>query len=132
MKQEIKEKWIAALRSGEYRQTKGRLHDANGYCCLGVLTDLCAREKGAEWEDPDDDDGAYAMNGCEMHPPLGVVKWAGLSTDDPYVDTPEEMNGEFGSCVCLTQLNDGVNYGATHFSSLTFAQIADVIEMSEL
>lgn len=41
---ELKERWIAALRSGEYKQCKGRLHqvirnhkDYGGYCCLGVF-----------------------------------------------------------------------------------------------
>lgn len=29
-------KWIEALRSGEYSQTKGTLQDHEGYCCLGV------------------------------------------------------------------------------------------------
>ena len=29
-------KWIEALRSGEYNQTSGTLHDKNGFCCLGV------------------------------------------------------------------------------------------------
>lgn len=29
-------KWVQALRSGEYNQTKGALQDVDGYCCLGV------------------------------------------------------------------------------------------------
>lgn len=29
-------KWIKALRSGEYAQTKGALQDNEGFCCLGV------------------------------------------------------------------------------------------------
>ncbi len=34
----IQEKWIKALRSGEYDQCKGTLRDEGGrYCCLGVL-----------------------------------------------------------------------------------------------
>jgi hypothetical protein len=34
----FKEKWIAALRSGEYKQGDGMLYDSasNSYCCLGV------------------------------------------------------------------------------------------------
>lgn len=32
-------KWIAALRSGKYKQTRGRLQDGDGFCCLGVLCD---------------------------------------------------------------------------------------------
>lgn len=54
MKRELKDKWLAALRSGEYLQGVGRLYAAgcccgeyqgvgrlyaaaDGYCCLGVL-----------------------------------------------------------------------------------------------
>ncbi len=36
--QEIKDKWVAALRSGEYRQGTFQLKSQKGYyCCLGVL-----------------------------------------------------------------------------------------------
>lgn len=34
---EIKKEWIAKLRSGEYKQIKKWIQDAEGYCCLGVL-----------------------------------------------------------------------------------------------
>ena len=38
MKKDTKEKWVAALRSGEYKQCQGELKDASGaHCCLGVL-----------------------------------------------------------------------------------------------
>ena len=38
----IKNKWIKALRSGEYEQnTSGYLKNDVGYCCLGVLGELC-------------------------------------------------------------------------------------------
>lgn len=45
LKPEIKAKWLAALRSGEYKQTQGTLHyrDRQGndsYCCLGVLCEI--------------------------------------------------------------------------------------------
>lgn len=40
LKPEIKQKWIKALRSGEYQQTKGRLKRDDGFCCLGVLCDV--------------------------------------------------------------------------------------------
>lgn len=32
----FKEKWITALRSGEYKQCKHQLHNNWGHCCLGV------------------------------------------------------------------------------------------------
>lgn len=33
---EFAAKWVAALRSGEYKQCDGQLASPNGYCCLGV------------------------------------------------------------------------------------------------
>jgi|SRR6516162_4963994 hypothetical protein len=42
MNSEIKNKWIKALRSGEYKQGEGVLHNqiSNTYCCLGVLCQI--------------------------------------------------------------------------------------------
>ena len=34
------QKWVLALRSGEYSQTKSKLEDDSGYCCLGVACDI--------------------------------------------------------------------------------------------
>lgn len=41
-------KWVAALRSGEYQQTKSRLQNSKGYCCLGVACDLYEKELGVK------------------------------------------------------------------------------------
>ena len=41
-----RKKWIAALRSGEYKQGKGCLENANGeFCCIGVLAKLAGVER---------------------------------------------------------------------------------------
>ena len=40
MNKEWKTKWIAALRSGKYKQTTGKLKHEDGFCCLGVLCDI--------------------------------------------------------------------------------------------
>jgi hypothetical protein len=37
MDKDIKEKWVKALRSGEYKQTRHVLRDDDGHCGLGVL-----------------------------------------------------------------------------------------------
>lgn len=54
MNKEIKAKWLAALRSGDYMQYRGQLrHTAYGetgelkYCCLGVLCDVY---NSKQWE----------------------------------------------------------------------------------
>jgi hypothetical protein len=39
-RRETLEKWIAALRSGKYKQTSGELERRGKYCCLGVLCDV--------------------------------------------------------------------------------------------
>lgn len=43
--EEVKIKWVAALRSGEYKQTTGQLADTDyndnySFCCLGVLAEV--------------------------------------------------------------------------------------------
>ena len=45
MNPELKQKWIEALRSGDYKQTKEKLRRWGGYCCLGVLCEV-AKPKG--------------------------------------------------------------------------------------
>lgn len=37
MEPSLKEAWMSALKSGEYKQSHRVLYDGNGYCCLGVL-----------------------------------------------------------------------------------------------
>lgn len=48
MNKEVKEKWLAALRSGSYKQGRGVLReqcqDGDKFCCLGVLCDIVAPE----------------------------------------------------------------------------------------
>lgn len=40
MKPELKRKWVAALRSGKYKQGTGELFYRDEYCCLGVLCEV--------------------------------------------------------------------------------------------
>lgn len=81
-----RKKWIAALRSGAYAQTKGRLRNADGFCCLGVACDLLMPEAWAPGETED-----------------GQVKWwyhAPSPEATSYISLPEpvrEMLGLAGS-----------------------------------
>lgn len=48
----LKSKWVKALRSGNYKQTKGKLKSRNGgFCCIGVICDILGRRW--EWKDGD-------------------------------------------------------------------------------
>lgn len=41
MNKDIADRWVAALRSGEYKQTQKTLRRLdNSYCCLGVLCEI--------------------------------------------------------------------------------------------
>ena len=52
MKKLIKKRWLKALRSGKYKQGRELLafradkEEKYGYCCLGVLADIVAKD---EW-----------------------------------------------------------------------------------
>jgi len=45
MSKEFLDKWTTALRSGEYQQGSGCLHDNDRYCCLGVACTISGIEK---------------------------------------------------------------------------------------
>lgn len=107
MKTEIKQLWIAALRSGEYQQGRGQLHTRDRFCCLGVLCDIADKNAWTgsqhEW-----------FNHEEMTMlPDSVQEWAGLTTDDP----------KLGDATCIA-LNDGLDGYYPH----DFVSIADLIE----
>ena len=83
MIKEIKEKWLAALRSGEYKQGRKVLRNIenNTFCCLGVLCDLHSKETGEKWIAGGDFrfEGSYSYLGTHTCLPDGVMIWAGFT-----------------------------------------------------
>lgn len=65
LKPEVKEKWTAALRSGDYKQGIGQLKRTNysgvksepSFCCLGVLCEVLEVSKDADYD-------GYIFNGA--------------------------------------------------------------------
>lgn len=114
MNPDVKARWLAALRSGEYRQGAGRLRrqDVDGavHCCLGVLCELAAADGVAEYRH-----GLFYGLTTQLETgfngvlPVDVKEWAGLSNGDPTVDGRR-----------LSEWNDT--------SRLSFDGIADKIE----
>lgn len=103
MSPELKEKWVAALRSGKYKQGKKVLRTyENTFCCLGVLCDI-ANPNG--WEPAP---GSWAYQG-NQHDLIG--------TDLDYLDRKQS---------CLANMNDGC--GEWYNNPQTFEQIATWIE----
>jgi hypothetical protein len=62
MNPEVKQKWIAALRSGKYKQGTSWLRTNKGYCCLGVLSDLL----GASWESKGANENGFSVYSCSI------------------------------------------------------------------
>lgn len=48
MDNELKAKWTAALRSGEFVQGRDALHKDGAYCCLGVLCKVAGADMSGE------------------------------------------------------------------------------------
>lgn len=88
MNPEIKKRWVEALRSGRYCQTKNWLRDSAGYCCLGVLTDLFLEEKGDDWTKPTAP-GSLMLYEDFTDLTTEVQEWAGLSSHLPAVIVAE-------------------------------------------
>lgn len=59
MKPEWKKKWLAALRSGEYKQGKNKLRDGDRFCCIGVLCDIV---DDSHWM-PNEGNGGFSYRG---------------------------------------------------------------------
>ncbi|KGM36161.1 hypothetical protein [Inquilinus limosus] len=73
--------WVAALRSGEYKQGKGRLrsYHAPSYCCLGVACDVFLKlEERGEWLDT-----VFDVSGDSAGTilPRSVMRWLGLTSE---------------------------------------------------
>lgn len=115
MNPEIKKRWVAALRSGEYEQGSEVLRTLdNKFCCLGVLCDLHAKETGKAWL-PRPSDSRYTYRGGASLLPISVHVWADLDSTSPKVKVDNHNHKQF-----LTMLND--------IERLTFNEIADIIE----
>lgn len=118
MNPEVKARWVAALRSGEYRQGLARaLNDGNGgFCCLGVLCDLYAKEFGEQWAARKYHKDCVALLGNWAYPPNEVREWAGFHEDHQ----PVEIGAHKQS---VAVHNDGVSVPRR-----SFAELADAIE----
>ena len=83
MRKEIAEKWVAALRSGEYGQITGGLAnvDRSQHCCLGVLCELAIEDGVSVYLEPDHPTHASWMRFDNLLGalPESVGTWAGMT-----------------------------------------------------
>lgn len=98
MDRHIKERWIEALRSGQYKQGTGLMRNSqNEFCALGVLCDVYVRDGLGSWEKPTPDathpdswqmHAPYSVE-SEMFPPTAVARWAGFEDRMPFLHTDD-------------------------------------------
>ena len=122
MNPRIKQRWLEALRSGEYKQTKENLQNSDGFCCLGVLCDLHAKERGMNWVRQTD---GYELYVETQILPLSVQEWAGLDNDiGGLVDFEYERDGVmYVKSESLPEINDTWNKNFNEIADLIEAQI---------
>ena len=130
MDAQLKAKWVEALRSGEYQQAEGKLHDTknNAFCCLGVLCRVMGAEFGPGQEEKEEEDGGMYMSTYDYVP---VLNGRILSNNDDE-ELKESFCKEVGipSQFDLIELNDGRgNPGEPNYKApKSFSEIADYIE----
>lgn len=112
------QKWIAALRSGKYKQTKGALQTRQGYCCLGVACKVSIPEEYIELNDNGFIAGSEPYEHNQPYAPL----WLQYVNDDFAKKTSQPLSG----------LNDeGVNQPDEDevIEPFSFSEIADLLEL---
>ena len=113
-------KWVAALRSGEFKQGRGWLRSDDRYCCLGVGCEVfrIATRQGKWVEDKGGVDD-FVPN-CDMQDctefPRSVADWFGLADRDLSLTIKGERK-------CASEHND---------SGRRFKTIANAIEKEYL
>lgn len=111
MKKDIAVQWVAALRSGQYKQGKGKLRDKHdNYCCLGVLCDIL----GVEWfkNDIECNYSTSKDSRATKFLPESIVEESGMRTTAGKYDYANDS---------LVAKND---------NSVAFSEIADIIEQN--
>ena len=87
MEAELKSRWTARLRSGEYRQGKGALRklgkDSDSFCCLGVLCEIAVEDGKAHLSKQHEVVGwNYNYNQENSLLPIELHAWSGICLDD--------------------------------------------------
>lgn len=101
MRPAVKEKWLKALKSGEYQQGTDYLSRGDTFCCLGVLCDLYRkiRHRG-RWDDRYMYKVFVTRKGAPGVPgylPPAVRKWSGINSARGTIP---------GKYTSLAQIND--------------------------
>ena len=117
LERNFKRRWVAALRSGKFKQTKKVLFDqsSGGFCCLGVMCSLKGIKK-SELEGVSFPQDVRSFDDAFNIDPTTHDFFHGMNNGDAW-KVPYR-----GRMCSLNELND--------FEGLTFKQIANIIDRS--
>lgn len=104
---EVYKLWLAALRSGKYRQATDALRKTrkghNSFCCLGVLCDLARKDGGPNWviqpqNDHNEGDNATFLH-CTGDLPENVREFMGIThgQQEGLIDLNDQDKARFGT-----------------------------------
>lgn len=128
MNPEIRARWTAALRSGEYQQGLEALRqvDEDGdyeFCCLGVLCELGAAA-GITEAAYNEDEGTWAYGAESAYLPPPVAEWAEL----PLVEDYPELGRRWSLPRVMTPQGEETLVALNDELRWDFARIADAID----
>lgn len=106
---ELMDKWLVALRSGEYEQCTGWLRRDNCFCVAGLL---CEVYDNTRWF-PDGDMGSDGRKRYDYLAPDNHELWSGLYPNGMPLEDFVDNSGIMG-------MND---------DGRTFSELADIIEL---
>ena len=109
MNELIADKWVKALRSGEYPQGVDALQSTNSFCCLGVLC------KVGELEGIKVEFMEGKLFGDDLSNQSAIKNWSSVQSNMGIFNTTEYLRN-------LVDINDSGEYD--------FNQIADLIEQT--
>lgn len=107
-----RKEWVEALRSGKYEQTRLRLKDNMGYCCLGVACDISGLGEWEKVEDHPHEGCKYLGRMTDLSPE--VADYFGIDRDGTLVEVADHAELE-----SLIGMNDNRE---------SFEKIAEFIE----
>lgn len=107
-------KWVAALRSGKYKQGKNRLKHAGRHCCLGVACDVSDVDMKGCWGEGTLNYDVSFWLGLRSEIDLGLHSDIDADWSNPRLTHPEMGQGR------ATEANDELGW--------SFSDIADAIE----
>lgn len=132
------DKFLAALRSGDFGQVTGRLTrlddqgQVQGFCCLGVGSELMAREGVIDKNTVQREYGPgknVVYGGQELMGSIRLMDWLGIPDANRYNDPPDGYNIVFRKAWDVLD-DDGFGYNWEDSPTVTATELNDDMNKS--